>query len=806
MSNKRILAFLLLLVMLFASSGCKGTQKDPATKTPASSPTATVDVLSTVTPKPKEMLPVTNDTGKEEIVETINNLLTEEQSTFDGIEKISQSGWTYFKDGKVELSLTDGVDGSQCLKYTGGSTNYSSPMLNLQNYIKEAGEYKISFMVKLGGEDVDTISGSGFAILVRGLSANDANTFIVKSPTSENYRYVPSATIDGDIDDWMTVEFSLSVFDEDIDGKKHNWILCMHTIDEKVEEIYIDNVQVGTVKSSAPPEVQKLVSTAETWVANEMTFIAEKKATDPINTQTLDVIFTDGTTTLKVPGFWDGESIWRVRFALPNTGTWTFKTEFSDTSDTGVHGITGSISCSKYSGDLDIYKHGFVKTDASKRYFVYADGTPFFYLGDTHWNMLAEEYDKAGSKAGDINTVSHFKYIVNKRVAQGYTVYQSEPIGASFDLSNGIGAGDIAGFKVADKYFKYIADMGLVHANAQFFFADIMFKNVMTMENYEEYLDTISRYWVARFGAYPVMWTLAQEVDNDFYYMENQKTNATMNALNNPWKLVCESIYKYDPYKNPISGHQEGAITIINNTSASNSAFRDTVGHTWWASQWKPKLNEKLNFSAAQDYWASGQGKPSVVYEGRYASLWTNEYGARAQGWLAFLNGMYGHGYGAVDIWLYNSTYDIENDTVRDGITVTVEEKLTPWSKSIEFASGYQMGYMKDFLEQFEWWNLVPVFDNKDVFVSETGTYSFAKINDKVYIGYLYDDISKEGTRLSGTLKGLDENAEYTYYWFNPRTAVSGTKLSVKKTDGDKFVIGEKPSNEDWVIVVEKVK
>ena len=111
---------------------------------------------------------------------------------------------------------------------------------------------------------------------------------------------------------------------------------------------------------------------------------------------------------------------------------------------------------------------------------------------------------------------------------------------------------------------------------------------------------------------------------------------------------------------------------------------------------------------------------------------------------------------------------------------------------------------MKEFLEKFEWWNLVPVFNDKDIFESETGTYSFARTED-VYIGYLYDDISKEGTRLSGTLKGLDENAEYTYYWFNPRTCVSGTKLTVKKTDGNQFVIGEKPSNEDWVIVVERV-
>lgn len=66
------------------------------------------------------------------------------------------------------------------------------------------------------GKEVDSVIGSGFALLIRGLSAKDANSFIVKS--GENYRYVPSATVDGDVGDWMTVEFSLSVFEEDITG------------------------------------------------------------------------------------------------------------------------------------------------------------------------------------------------------------------------------------------------------------------------------------------------------------------------------------------------------------------------------------------------------------------------------------------------------------------------------------------------------------------------------------------------------------------------------------------------------------
>ena len=62
MSDKRILTLFLAFVMLFTVAGCKGNQNNPdVSPTPDGVPVATVDVLSTVTPKPKQMQPVTND-------------------------------------------------------------------------------------------------------------------------------------------------------------------------------------------------------------------------------------------------------------------------------------------------------------------------------------------------------------------------------------------------------------------------------------------------------------------------------------------------------------------------------------------------------------------------------------------------------------------------------------------------------------------------------------------------------------------------------------------------------------------------
>ena len=389
--------------------------------------------------------------------------------------------------------------------------------------------------------------------------------------------------------------------------------------------------------------------TVPVWTATEFEFQSEKDWTDAqaFNDVTLDVAFTsESGTVLTVPAFWDGGKVWRVRFAPTELGVWKFQTSCKE--DAGLNGKSGSLKAVPYDGDLEIYRRGFVTTREDLKYFVYADGTPFFYLGDTHWSMMAEEFDEPGPHAGDLKTDSHFKAIVDRRVEQGFTVYQSEPIGISvylsdpdkigIDYSDGISSRDVKGFQKMDKYFAYIAQKVLVHANAQFFFPTEM----KAIEKDDAYLERLSRYWVARYSAYPVFWTLGQEVDDDFY--------GKFDRNNNPYVKVCKWLYQYDPYRHPISAHQENAGHVTRTGNGKNvhaSLFQNVPGHTWYAVQWSHPLNVPFNLSVPQNFWNDGQGKPAILYEGKYCYLWTQDFGARAQGWYAYLTGLYGYGYGA---------------------------------------------------------------------------------------------------------------------------------------------------------------
>lgn len=540
--------------------------------------------------------------------------------------------------------------------------------------------------------------------------------------------------------------------------------------------------------------------TVKTWVAQELEFTSSKTYLNPFEDVDIEAVFTCGNKKLTIPGFWDGGNTWRIRFSLSKEGIWDYTINCTDKENKGLT-AQGTVECVKYDGDLEIYKRGFLKTKPHTRYFMYNDGTPFFYLGDTHWTFCREEFDSPGDYAGDIKCESHFKYIVDKRVEQGFTVYQSEPIDAGYSLSKGLFESDLEGFRRLDERFKYIADKGLVHSNAQFVFPKFFVK----WERYDdkEYISRLSRYWMARYGAYPCLWTLAQEVDNDFYRVLKHQTRFTKET--NPYKLMAEELHKYDPHKQPLTAHMEYFSIMpppgMDCTSVSSSAFRRVKGHTWYAYQWSRKVDEPMDFVFAKDGWLNGEGKVCILYESSYEGLATGNFGARSKGWIAYLNGLYGYGYGAQDIWFYRSTYESKHDSNDGRDIITKEDKLNAiWGETIKYETPYQLSYMKKFFLQNNWHKLIPRFDNLSYFIPEKEGNFFSVATDErdTIVLYLFN-IGFE----TGKLNWLDM-CEYTYQWFNPRTGEYLEKHTMYPDAHRMYKVEQKPDELDWVLLVKK--
>lgn len=538
-----------------------------------------------------------------------------------------------------------------------------------------------------------------------------------------------------------------------------------------------------------------------TWRVSEIDLASSGKTGCDVE---VDAVFSCGELSLRVPAFWDGGASYKVRFAPPREGRWTWRTACA--GEPSLDGVTGAIDVKRYDGALEIYRRGFVRAEPGKKHFFYADGTPFFYLGDTHWGFGREAEDDA-AHPGE----RHVETVAKRRVEQGFTVWQSEPLGCSFDLSDGtVDEKDVAGFRTLDRAFRTVADCGLVHANAQALTPWLM-NNKALCANTNAFR-RLSRYWVARYGAYPVMWTLGQEVDNDFYHPDQNRTWA---RKDNPFVCIARCFHELDAYAHPLTAHQEnvGHTTVTGagtrfDTNATGraegkSTFADPAtaaecGHVWWGAQWSPALdNRGQRVEMLKDYWRDSRA--AVNYEGRYCGLWTMNFGARAQAWISFLSGFCGYGYGAADLWLFQSTYDMDRASADEIETVSVEEKHTPWRKALEYPSACQMAHFRRFMAKVEWWKLVPDFAGSVRFRAAGtvgGAASAAAVGDGVAVVYVFD---RKGVD-TGTLTGLRPNAEYAIERFDPRTGESAVEKRVSSAAGE-LALPKRPAAEDWAFL-----
>ncbi len=596
-------------------------------------------------------------------------------------------------------------------------------------------------------------------------------------------------------------------------------VSILEAADAKTGETIVTEIEKITLMG------EELKLESEQWVACEIEFTSDKDYTDPVYTVDMDAVFYNETTgtVLTIPAFWDGGRVWKVRFAPTEVGQWRFYTKCTDTTNSGLHHRGGNVKCVEYTGDLDIYKHGFVKTELGKNYFMYADGTPFFYLADTHWTLALEEIDSYGSVetqkfvgitkeiADQYGITSQFKYIMDYRAEQGYTVIQSQPLGWWTNPGqNGwfadeyqniftYGVNDImlAKFQQYDVYFDYIAEKGMVHSNTQFGYPTALMTEYFAGKITDAELEKLCRYWVARYSAYPVMWATTQEGDNDYYGVDRGDCEATPET--NPWFYVMDWVAKYDPYDHPSTCHQENSIY----TRVENSRFDDSENHSWYAAQYNYAFNG-INWEWAKEFYNNYGSKPVVNYEGPY-DHWDESggsgYGVRIQAWGAYMNGQFGYGYGVQPIWsifwAQNGYPDYENRTVIDSYGETFDKGLN-WIEGLYLESGEQITYIKDYLQKYEWWRLVPCFNKSYFYQPGSCKYSVSHIGNEIYIGYFYGKLNNDKL---GTLTSM-ANGEYEVQWFNCQTGEYGESFTVNITDGT-YTLPAKPDAGDWVIAVE---
>jgi hypothetical protein len=518
----------------------------------------------------------------------------------------------------------------------------------------------------------------------------------------------------------------------------------------------------------------------------ELTFTATRNYPDPFNQITLDAVFTDPEGhVLKVPGFWDGNNKWKVRYSSAILGTHSFRSVCSEADDKGLNGITGKINVLAYKGKNPLLQHGALRIADDKRHFAYADGTPFFWLGDTWWMGLTKR----------LVWPEDVKALAADRSKKGFNVIQIVaglyPDMPAFDERGENEAGfpwerDYSRirpeyFDAADKRIMYIAEQGFVPC-------------VVGAWGYHlEWLgeDKLKKHWryiIARWGTLPVVWVAAGETTMPFYLSKNK--DADKEQQKKEWTDIMRYMRETDPFHRLVTSHPSRTARA----SVTDPSVLDFDMHQSGHGSPGPK-----QAALALEGWKDQPVMPVMSGESRYEALAIPKplpaAAARQAFWSHTINtGFAGHTYGANGVWQVNGREHPYGNSPGGN-----NWGVTPWNDAMLLPGSTQLGLAKKLIESLPLWNKME--PKTDWVTSDSSKLAplCAADGDRLRVIYVLT---------SGTIKlrSLIAGSKYKAYWFNP---VSGEKQADFTLTADASGDSEATSpveDQDWVLVVQKVK
>ena len=154
---------------------------------------------------------------------------------------------------------------------------------------------------------------------------------------------------------------------------------------------------------------------AECWGLYEI-MLEGPKSGNPFVDISLSATFTSGAQTVTVPGFYDGDGVYRIRFSPETQGTWQWATTSNAPALKGHIGGFTALPAT-------VGNHGPVRVTPDGYHFVYADGTPFRQIGTTAY-AWAQQSDALSAETLKSLATSPF----NKMRMCVYANVKAEPV------------------------------------------------------------------------------------------------------------------------------------------------------------------------------------------------------------------------------------------------------------------------------------------------------------------------------------------------------------------------------------------
>lgn len=517
----------------------------------------------------------------------------------------------------------------------------------------------------------------------------------------------------------------------------------------------------------------------------EWSYESAKSYTDPFNQVELDlVVTTPAGAEQRVPAFWSGGSTWRVRYAPLLTGAYKYRTICSDRSNPDLHNRNGSLDAVAYSGENLFYKHGGPQVAPDKRHFQHADGTPFFWLGDTCWMGLCKR----------LSWPDDFQSLVADRIRKGFSIFQIvaglypdmepfDPRGANeagFAWEQDFARINPAYFDMADLRIQYLADHGISPCIVGCWGYFLPRMGIPKIKQHWRYL-------IARWGAYPVIWCLAGEGTMPYYLSKTHDQDAELQK--HGWSELARYLRANDPGHHPITIHPshsaretlDDAALLDFDMLQTGHDDRRSAPHTVDGVTHSLELTPKMPVLVGE-----------VCYEGIQEA--SRQEVQRFMFWSSILSGAGGHTYGANGIWQVNTRqapYGLSPHGHSWG--------GPPWDVAAELPGSGQLGLAKALLSRYSWWKLEPRPESiTPHWTHEDYWQPFAAhIPGEAVIAF------SPSAWKALTFKNLDVKPHEAFF-FNPSDGSEQPIGSVTPNESGEWKAPEFPIFRDWVLVLEQ--
>ncbi len=418
-----------------------------------------------------------------------------------------------------------------------------------------------------------------------------------------------------------------------------------------------------------------------------------------------------------------------------------------------------------------------LRVSDNRRFLVHADGQPFFWLGDTAWELFHRL---------DLDDAEHY---LRDRAAKGFTVIQAVVLAEHGGLTMPNATGHLplvdndplrpveGYFQHVDAIVKLANSLGLVIGmlptwgdkwNQKWGTGPELFNPT----NARQYAEWLGR----RYREADLIWVLGGDrpVETDEHRAIIEATAAGVRAGDGGAHLIT-----FHPCGGQTSAQYFHAAPWLDLNMAQTGHGRNrenwrTIGGMMALEPTKPCLDGEPGYEDHPNEFKPEKG-------------WLDEYDVRKSAWWALLAGACGHTYGCHDIWQFV-------DSGRQPVT----HARTPWREAMHLPGAGQMQHVRRLLESRPYLTRVPAPDLLVGDPGRGGEHLAAARDSEGRYGLAYTPrgaaVTVDLSRLSGQLK--------VAWWYDPRR---GEAHRAGELSGDRATL-QPPSSgdgQDWVLVVD---